>query len=294
MNPAISAAELERQQQRDEQKFRREFMAEFSENITTWIDPEILDPCIVRRRKELPPVPDAFYVAAIDPAFSHDDFALNISHILADGTIVVDLLVRWRGTKGRPLGFEWVTQEIKYHMGKYGIASVIGDQYCAPVIRQQLLKFGIYYQDFSFGSHTRAEIFGNLKHLLIQRKIELLDHPEVLEQLRSLEERAMDGGRIDIQPPGRMRDDLAIVLAMCSSELSKYQGVITPPQLGILEISRNNLNLIPSRCPVAAICRNFPNCLDEGSCQGFKDERVTVLPRHLSGDKVDGFCPIHK
>lgn len=274
MNPTISAVELERQRKRGEQKFLREFMATFSENITSWIDPEILDPCIVRGRKELPPVPGVFYFAAMDPGFSHDDFALNISHPLEDGTIVMDLWVRWRGTKSAPLGFEMVLQEIKYHLDRYGIVDVIGDQYCAPVIRQQLLKLGINYGDCRFGSHTRAEIFGNLKHLIIQRKAQFLDNPEGLDQFRSLEERAMDGGRTDIQPPYKMRDDLAVVAAMNCSQICKDQGTIAPPQLGIIQIIRNNIDFIPSSCRVAAVCRNFPNCLDDGYCQGFKDERL--------------------
>ena len=90
----------------------------------------------------------------------------------------------------------------------------------------------------------------------------------------------MDGGRIDIRPAGSMRDDLAVVVALCVNELSKNQGVVNAPQLGII-------GFIPRSCPVVAICRNFPNCLDVSSCQGFKDERVTGLPRHLIGDKVD-------
>ena len=155
------------------------------------------------------------------------------------------------------------------------------------MICQQLLKLDIYFQQSSFGSYTRAEIFGNLKHLLIQRRIELLDQSEVLEQLRNLEERAMDGGRIDIRPAGSMRDDLAVVVALCVNELSKNQGVVHAPQLGIIENGVNPLGFISRSCPVVAICRNFPNCLDVSSCQGFKDERVTGLPRHLIGDKVD-------
>jgi hypothetical protein len=274
MNPTISAAELERYRKKGEQKFLREFMATFSENITSWIDPEILDPCIVRGRKELPRVPGVYYVAAIDPAFSHDDFALCIAHMLADGTIVLDLLVRWRGTKSAPLGFERVLQEIKYYLDRYGIVDVHGDLYCAPVIRQQLLKLGIFYQDFRIGSHTKAEIYGNLKHIFIQRKIELLDDPELLEEFRNLEERAMDGGRVEIKSPGKKRDDLADVVAMCAYELSKQHDFMPAPQLGIIETSRTRFPFTPHTCPVASICMNFPDCLDKGSCQGFRDERV--------------------
>lgn len=108
MNPAISPTVFEREQQRDEQKFRREFMAEFSENITSWIDPEDLEPCVIRHRAELPQLPHALYVAAIDPAFVQNDFALSIAHRSSDGTIVLDRVARWCGTKKAPLGFEWV------------------------------------------------------------------------------------------------------------------------------------------------------------------------------------------
>src|SRR5579862_1772306 len=76
MNPAIAPARLETERRRDEQTFRREYMAEFSENITSWINSEDIDACVIRNRTELPRVPGAQYVAAIDPAFVRNDFAL--------------------------------------------------------------------------------------------------------------------------------------------------------------------------------------------------------------------------
>jgi hypothetical protein len=244
--------------------------------------------------RNYPPIRNVFYAAAIDPAFSHDDFVLMISHALPDGTIIVDFLKRWRGTKKTPVNFDVVSHEIRLYLDGYGITELIGDQHCYEVIRQQFLKLGIEYRQCRFSSHTRAEIFGNLKHIIILRKIELPDNPELLEQLRSLEERALDGGRIDIQPPGKLRDDMGVVLALNCLDLSKREGILPAPRLGLVEISRNIFNFIPSCCPVAAICKNFPNCLDDGSCQGFDDERLVSLPKHSSGDKVDTFSEDHK
>ncbi len=228
MNPAIKASELERYRKKDEQKYLREFNAEFTEDLTAWIDREMLDRCVVRGRKELPPIRNVSYAAAIDPAFSHDDFVLIISHVLPDGTIVVDLVIRWRGTKRTPVNFD-VSFSLKLKCISIDTASVelVGDQYCYEIIRQQFLKLGIEYRQCRFGSHTRAEIFGNLKHLVIQRKIELPDNPELLEQLRSLEEQALDGGRIDFQTLGRMRDDLAFVLAHEFLDLMQGSGHLT-------------------------------------------------------------------
>jgi hypothetical protein len=277
MNPTIKPAELEMYRKRDDSKYRREFMAEFSEDINAWIDAEILYRCVVPGRKQSPPEPGVFYFAAIDPAFRHDDFALAIAHRDSSGTVVLDLLVRWRGSKKIPVCWEQVRDDIKYYCKQYGIYVVHCDQHCAAIIQEQLLQLGIHFKEKTFGPRTRAEIFGNLKHLLRQSKIELLDNHEFLEQLLNLEELTKDAGRIDIQPAGTMRDDLAVVVALCCDEVCKQEGALPEPRLGIVDRSLRFLNYIPSDCPVAAVCANFPNCMDAGSCQGFEDQRLIVI-----------------
>jgi hypothetical protein len=217
------------------------------------------------------------YFAAIDPAFRHDDFALAIAHRHSDGTVVLDLLVRWRGSKKIPVCWEQVRDDIQYYCKRYGIYVVHGDQHCAAIIQEQLLQLGIHFKETTFGPRTDAEIFGNLKHLLRQSKIELLDNREFLEQLLNLEELTKDGGRIDIQPAGTMRDDLAVVVALVCHKACKHEGTLPEPRLGIVDRSLKFLNYIPSHCPVAAVCAKFPDCMDAGSCQGFKDQRVIVI-----------------
>ena len=83
-----------------------------------------------------------------------------------------------------------------------------------------------------------------------------------------------------------MRDDLAVVVALGANELSKETLTTIGPILGIVE-SHPSLGLIPDRCPVAAICANFPRCLDVGSCQDFKDERLSAQRALKELDKVD-------
>ncbi len=148
----------------------------------------MLDPCVVSGRTQLPRVDNATYVVAIDPAFRQSDFALAILHRTREGSIVVDRVANWTGTKKAPLGFESICQEIARIVKLYGIRDVVGDQYCFPVIREYFDTLGIRYREYTFGAHTRAELFGNLRALLTQRKIELLDEPTLLRQLRALEE----------------------------------------------------------------------------------------------------------
>jgi hypothetical protein len=103
--------------------------------------------------------------------------------------------------------------------------------------------------------------------------IEMLDHREFLDQLLNLEERAMDGGRIDVRPAGTMRDDLAVVVGLCCSEMTKQPVALPEPELGLIDRGRMTKYFIPGQCPVEVICGNYPRCLDEGCCQGFKDTR---------------------
>ena len=220
MNPTLQADALENERKRDPEKYRREFLAEFTDQITAWVVPEVLNPCIVTGRTELPRLENATYVVAVDPAFKHSDFALAILHRTGDGPVVVDCVKHWTGTKKVPLAYEWVCEEIKRVIDQYGIRKVVGDQYCAPIIKQHFAKLGIHYGEHTFSAHTRANLFGNLKYLMPQRKIELLDEPMLLRQLRSLEECNERNGNVDIRPSHSQKDDLAVAVALAAFELS--------------------------------------------------------------------------
>ena len=129
MNPTVTPELkwVKSERRRSEEKYRREYLAEFTDAVNGWITAEILDPCIVRGRRELPYQPDMTYVAAIDPAMRNNDFALVIVHRLPDGTVVTDRVERWTGTKKFPLPFESVLGQIKQILESYGINSVTGD-----------------------------------------------------------------------------------------------------------------------------------------------------------------------
>jgi hypothetical protein len=221
LNPTLNASILTKERARDEERFRREYLGEFVDSISGWIVPELLDPCIVRGRTELPYRSDAIFLAVADPAFVRDDFALAIVSRTDKGQIVVHRVARWSGTRSAPLGHEDILNQVKSILGEYQLNSLTGDQHCFDLIRQVLEKLGIWYTKYNFDARTRPEIFANLRYLLSQRKIELLDQPDVLRQLRSLQEQRSDRGQVDIRPAGGAKDDLAVAVALAASELSK-------------------------------------------------------------------------
>jgi hypothetical protein len=275
MNPTISANFLEKEQQRNGESFRREYRAEFTDHITGWIGAETLQQCVIESCTERLRVNDAVYAAAADPAFKRDDFAFAVAHRSNDGTIILDHTATWTGTGEASLGYEWVCREIARILRRYALNTLVGDQHCAAIIQQEFLKLGISYREVTFGAGTRLDIFGNLKHLFIQRKIELQNEPELLRQLRSLEEHKTPRGNIDILPSYGAKDDLAVAVALAAFQLSHIELGPTPFVRG--EVERGRTLWIPGACPNEAVCGNFPDCLDEGACLGFRDLRPSLV-----------------
>jgi hypothetical protein len=284
MNPTITPQMVESERQRSEEKYRREYLAEFTDSISSWIPSEILNPCIARGRQQLPRQHGLNYVAVLDPASRGHNFALVIVHQVPDGTVVVDLVRIWTGSTKVPLPFEGVLNEIKTILDSYGINFAVGDQFNCDAIQQYLQKIGIMYEINVFGPQTRAQLFSGLKHLMVGGKIEILDDKALLQQLRNLTEERSQRGQIDIRP-SRGKDDQAVALALATSEVMKHR---LPDSFESVIVDRRpllaELHLDPENCPYAAPCENHPNCLEQGHCLGFKSGIVSAPLVRISFD----------
>ncbi|HEY2352582.1 MAG TPA: terminase large subunit [Candidatus Acidoferrum sp.] len=263
LNTTLTPEMFEAERRDNEEEFRREYNAEFVDAINPWIVPEILNPCVARDRRELPFQSDLPYYAALDAATRGNDFALVILHKNGDGTIVMDLRKVWEGTRTAPLPFEGVLGQVAGILQCYGINTVTGDQFYSDAVSQHLLKLGITYNLLPFGPTTRGNIFSGLKHLLVQQRIELLDDPDLLRELRSLREERTPRGVIDVRPTSG-KDDSAVALALAANEAVSHK-VATPFLMG----SFNPLRLNPENCIMNGVCINFPTCQDDGYCLGY-------------------------
>jgi hypothetical protein len=237
LSPSLKVTTLENERLRDEENYLREYEAVFTDSVSSWINPEILDPCVVRGRIELPPRRGARYVAAIDRATRHNDFALVIAELSPEQKVIQALVRRWRGTKKAPIPYELVLGEIKSAFEADEINAVIGDQYYCDSIGQHLLKLGIIHKVSVIGPQTRSKRFANLKHLLVQMNIELLDDPDLLRELRNLQELKTERGQIDVRPSPGTRDDSAVALAVAGNHLTKLDEVRVPFLIGNIPTS---------------------------------------------------------
>src|SRR5678815_3517466 len=86
-------------------------------------------------------------------------------------------------------------------------------------IRDRFQKIGVFYEPVEI---DKSRAYQNLEPWLAQGRIEVLDHPEMLRELRLLEKRQRAGGKPPlIDHPRGGHDDHATALALAVWELSR-------------------------------------------------------------------------
>ena len=216
LNPHIPQAFLDRERRRDPEVFRREFAGEFIGSISAYLPAEAVEACVVSGRSQLPPDRDVQYTAAIDQAYRQDIFALAIAHREED-CIVIDRVRGWpRGT-----GLDTLLPELIAELEPYRVRTVLGDQFGSVPFRELVSGYGLHYDERTFTSASKPNMYAALKNAVTSGAIKLLDHATSLRELRTLEARAMPTGAVRIEAPSGagFSDDFADTLAILAHEL---------------------------------------------------------------------------
>ena len=213
MNPLIPAEELAREEASDPQNYRREFLAEWLDDVDQFLPDSDIAIAIRSGVREVPfsPALAGGYIAAIDASglSGKDRFTFAIARGNAGEGIAFDVL---RGWQRQAVGI--VCDEIAALLKVYGLRSVIADQFGYAFLRELLSQRGIEMIQLPFTSRSKPEIFLDLKLALSQGRIQLLDHSESLRELRMLESRRTSGGNYSISAPRGQHDDYATVIAL--------------------------------------------------------------------------------
>jgi hypothetical protein len=82
---------------------------------------------------------------------------------------------------------------------------------------------------------------------------------------------------MDVRPSSG-KDDSAVALALALSKaINQEKALSVEAVFPDLRPSPESLGQIPESCTKAAVCGNFPDCLDAGHCLGFKDTRPVTI-----------------
>lgn len=205
---------LEDERNRDAKAFEREVLAQFQDSISGFLSTSLLKEAISKDVIERPYNPAYIYVAALDPAFRHDAFAFTIFHMDETGRVVQDVVRRFLPPPGGTLNPDQVFQVIAPIIQTYQCGNVYTDQYQLESLQQLAIKYNILLEGVPFKATNKAAIYGSMQQLLNQKRLAILDMPEVYKELASLERKLTAQGVVQINAPQGQHDDIAAVCAL--------------------------------------------------------------------------------
>jgi hypothetical protein len=206
MNPTVPQRVIRGAYERDSTSAAAEYGAQFRSDVESFVLREAVDACVVLDRRELPPVEGVAYLAFTDPSGgSADSMTLAIAHREKE-VVVLDVLRE----RKPPFSPEAVVDEFAALLKSYRVGTVQGDKYAGEWPRERFRKAGIGYRPTN---KSKSDLYRDMLPALNSSRVELLDHPKLVNQVCSLERRTARGGRDSIGPVPGAHDDLANVLA---------------------------------------------------------------------------------
>lgn len=259
-NPVVGKVWLQAELNKNPRAFERECLARFQDSLSGFLSSALIEkaraPGIISR----PANKKNFYIAAIDPAFRRDAFGFTIVHVEPEKGVIQDYVHRWHDPTGTPLNPAEIFPQIAQRLHEYGIRTTYSDQYTLEALQYLAQEFGFGIEEVTFSSESKAEIYGNLQQLLNQGRLVLLDDPETINELKSIERRNTQAGKVQIGAPEGLYDDMATVVAIAAHEAvwmlpkkfddTKPKKPVTIIEKHIEHVAKKNRFIRQQRAPI--------------------------------------------
>lgn len=225
-NPSLPQSYIDRQLERDPVSARSEWLGEFRDTETAFVDLPTVEACITPGVTMRPPrrngaTNEMFaYHAFCDPsggradamtlAIAHDEVRRGkegkLSQRETRGVAVVDLVLE----KKPPFRPNHVVWEFAKTLKTYGVSTIYGDAYAGEWVRDEFERAGIRYIK---SRRSKSDIFVDFLPSLNDGTVELLDDPTIVSQLVTLQRRVTPSNREIIDHRAGGHDDIANVVA---------------------------------------------------------------------------------
>jgi len=200
MNPTFKQSIIDDAMEKDEADARAEYLAEFRNDLQSYVDQAVIDSLIVAGRHELAPMAGVDYHGFVDPAggSGSDSMTMAIAH--KEGSNVVIDCVR----EVKP-GFspQAVVEQFVAVFQSYRITQIYGDNWGGLFVREPFAPL-----EYIKSKPTKNEIYAAALALLNSRQVQLLDHKVLRSQICNLERRTGSGSDRFDHPKGQ-NDDVA-------------------------------------------------------------------------------------
>jgi hypothetical protein len=200
MNPTVPQSVIDRAMERDPSSARAEYLAEFRDDVESFVSRVAIEACVPIGVAERGPRPDVWYIAFCDPSGgAHDAMTLAIAHREGD-VAILDALREVRP----PFSPEAVVRDFCAALRSYRCSTVRGDRYAGEWPRERFAVHGIDYRP---SDKSKSEIYGSALSMINSRRVDLLDHAPLVAQFCGLERRTGRGRDAIDHAPGQ-HDDL--------------------------------------------------------------------------------------
>ena len=202
LNPSLDQRIIDAAMARDPQVARAEWLAQWRDDVSTFIPREVIDNAVDADVIVRPPVPGTRYFSFCDPSGGvGDSFTAAVAH--AEGeTVILDCLVEIPA----PFNPTEATGSIAATLKSYGLRETVGDRYAAAWTVDAFSKCGIAYKH---SQRDRSAIYADSLPIFMSGRARLIDNTKLVAQLSNLERRTSSTGRDRIDHPGGAHDDLA-------------------------------------------------------------------------------------
>jgi len=244
-NQLIKTEDFEKAERKDPTSFESEYRGNFVDSISVFIRPECVDLCTAQGVTELRPpknIDELVVVGAIDSAYKNDRFAFSLVGMDENAKIKQFVLKVWEGSKNRPITATEVAKAIAPYYKKFGLSEIYSDQYAFQPLKEIFAQHNMILTESPFTNETKKKIFYNLKNLIHEGNIELLDDKLLNTELKQFVAEVTSTGTIKLGHPARGSDDLACALAIAAFHASQ--------RIGIANIEMGDMSPPPYDIPV--------------------------------------------
>ena len=190
------------ERERDPDKFKVEYGAQFAANLSALINSDVVDACVDDKRLSLPPRAEfqGSYVLALDPArggVGRDNYTACIVHFEGP-TLVVDKFHTFaadfeiNGRKEVNIGM--VEDWIKEHHALYIFDKIVMDQYNSAGTIQSLA--GEYpIEELTWTISSKVKAFSKMRELFNAGYVNIYPHEKALNEIKNLTVTYKAGGQ---------------------------------------------------------------------------------------------------
>jgi hypothetical protein len=210
LNPTFRDVVIQRALAADPLKASAEYMGEFREQTSGYLERSILDAAVEKGVARRVPLPGIKYRAFVDPSGGgSDSYTTAIGHNVIDGdrTIsVIDCVYE----AVPPFDPEYVTRQAAATLKEWKITEVYGDAYAGAWPVTAMSRNGIRYITAPLSA---SELYLHTLPLWTSGRVRMLDHEKTMTQFARLRRRVGQGVQEKIIHPKSAHDDLANAVA---------------------------------------------------------------------------------